>query len=673
MSSNVRPILNDYDLSDIIDLNNLLTNDNDKLKHSNNIHSKKRNSYNISLESVTDEELQKITRSLITPIPFHRSVETNKNKTDISLAEDCTSHIPTFRSESAAIFNELNNDDDLSVDFVYSDLRDFIDPVLLEGVISRPVSRAPLLPQRNLQKPVVANSQINLKYQLNNAQITSRKYSLDSVEMQYIDDITKKSQKISLNNSEEDNIKIHKNNHQVVSNIGNEQKYIGDKQPINPLLRKGYQINNDNTKRHSLDAQTLALLRRDSDALLQRRQSLLKLHNMPSIDDITVKKPSNKSTTSFNKLIPEGQTHGLPPLNCYNDDKYLPSCLTIKDERKGKQNFTYQSNSSQFEQNAYHDTVFPESFNNLNNKVNKQLLAKASDRHSDVQKNRTVRRYRSISFPDQTKNKQIYRNTHDGNDYNIAAVPTAKHSQSGPNRTQVLITKKQSESDRYQNTPEFEKKRIFPQTIKTSTAQPFEMIQPSNKSFAKVVNELPSSSSSSSSSLLSPPSSYRLSLKQSKYSLSDRKSSQFDRYNKAKNDDSKNTSVTESAKNVIANIRQRRISGHQRLTPHDESKKKNIQHKENAYDKPYQISNYFELENESNELQNSNLPISSSTDTFGMIDEIATLDNGKFNKASSNANQSKKRHSYVTKKSTLNRNTDRYISLLGKPPSAKAD
>lgn len=79
-----------------------------------------------------------------------------------------------------------------------------------------------------------------------------------------------------------------------------------------------------------------------------------------------------------------------------------------------------------------------------------------------------------------------------------------------------------------------------------------------------------------------------------------------------------------------------------------------------------------------------------------MIDEMATLGNGKFNKVNSNANQSKKRHSYVTKKSTLNRNTgniqsicfsryyikliflyflgiDRYISLLGKPPSAKAD
>lgn len=265
----------------------------------------------------------------------------------------------------------------------------------------------------------MANSQINLKHQLNNAQPTSRKYSLDSVGIQYINDITKKSQKISLNNPEGDNIKIHKNNHQVVSNIGNEQKYIGNKQSINPLLRRGYQINNDNTKRHSLDAQTLALLRRDSDALLQRRQSLLKLNHMPSIDDTTVKKPSNKSTTSFNKPITEGQTHNPSPLNYYNDDKFLSSCLTIKDERKGKQNSIYQSNSPQSEQNAYHNTVFPESFNSLNNKVNKQLLAEASGRHPDVQKNRTVRRYRSISFPDQTKNKQIYRNTHDGNDYNI--------------------------------------------------------------------------------------------------------------------------------------------------------------------------------------------------------------------------------------------------------------
>lgn len=39
-------------------------------------------------------------------------------------------------------------DDDLSVDFAHSDLKDFIDPVLLEGVISRPVSRAPLQLQR---------------------------------------------------------------------------------------------------------------------------------------------------------------------------------------------------------------------------------------------------------------------------------------------------------------------------------------------------------------------------------------------------------------------------------------------------------------------------------------------------------------------------------------------
>ncbi|CAO3641261.1 unnamed protein product [Cunninghamella echinulata] len=414
--------------------------------------------------------------------------------------------------------------------------------------------------------------------------------------MQSIDNIMKKSQNVNLNDPEEDSTIIHKNSHQVVSKIGNEQKYIDDKQLINPLLRRRYQINNDNTKRHSLDAQTLTVLRRDSDALLQRRQSLLKLHHIPKIDDTTIKKSPNKSTASYNKLIPEGRAHDSLLLNSYNDNKPLSPRLTINDERKGKQSITFQSNFPQFEQNAYHDATFPGSFNKDNNKTNKQLPVETNNQHSDAQKNRTVRRYRSVSFPDQSKNKQAYRNTHDGNDHNIdiltAAVSTTNHSQPGLNRTQMLITKKQSRVDRYQSTPEFEKKRIFPQTVKTSTGQPFEKVQLSNKNFVKV-NELPSSSSSSSSSSLSSlSSSYRLSLKQSKCDLSNRKTFQYDtsqyanqstsyskniqydRHNKAKNDDSKNTSVTESAKNVIENIRQRRVSAHQRLISHDESKKK---------------------------------------------------------------------------------------------------
>ncbi|CAO3611107.1 unnamed protein product [Cunninghamella blakesleeana] len=349
MSNDNRFILNNYDLSDTIDLSTALSNDISKLQHCAN--TKKRNSYNISLESITDEELQNITRSLITPIPFQWSMETKKSKANALFIE-----VPTFRSESAAIFNNLNNDDVLSVDFAQSDLKDFIDPVLLEGVISRPVSRAPLQPQRDTQVPMD---------QIGDPQTISRRHLLNSMEIKSADDINiltteydkmdlkKNSDGINIYNTKKANFENHNNDHMLSGKRKHKQNYIAEgKLPINHVIRK-YQINSNNSKRHSLDVNTLTTLRRQCS--IASKQTFSNINHISKVDDITTKKSLNKSTKSYNKIVSEKQAQTSPS---FNSNKSSPPRLVSKSERKEAHNAKFQSNLPQFEKYIYHDLTF---------------------------------------------------------------------------------------------------------------------------------------------------------------------------------------------------------------------------------------------------------------------------------------------------------------------------
>ncbi|CAO3599743.1 unnamed protein product [Absidia cylindrospora] len=148
-----------YDFLDVIDLDSVLRKDSgterQEKKEKSIFRSGTPGKY-ISLDSISDDELHYITRSLITPVSFQYGLEhaadhhpydngshASWRRNKFLPRSEHANQVLAYRSESAAIFNHLNNDDELSVDFAASDLQDFIHPILLDGVISRPVSRVP--------------------------------------------------------------------------------------------------------------------------------------------------------------------------------------------------------------------------------------------------------------------------------------------------------------------------------------------------------------------------------------------------------------------------------------------------------------------------------------------------------------------------------------------------
>ncbi|KAI8877152.1 hypothetical protein K501DRAFT_45296 [Backusella circina FSU 941] len=80
-------------------------------------------SYKISLKSIDDDVLNNIRGSLVTPLPIDR---------------------PVSRTESVVLFkNILNGNEQVTVDFVSSDLNDFIGNFPMDDLLSRPGSRVP--------------------------------------------------------------------------------------------------------------------------------------------------------------------------------------------------------------------------------------------------------------------------------------------------------------------------------------------------------------------------------------------------------------------------------------------------------------------------------------------------------------------------------------------------
>ncbi|KAI8990189.1 hypothetical protein BDB01DRAFT_499129 [Pilobolus umbonatus] len=133
-----------YNQNDIIDL------DNENSFHS---HNNTYNPFRINLHSVDDEEVEQIKRELVTPQPrnthspltrnyYHYHDKNTHNRTSINSYDQFNSMDNT--NESVLLFkNMINGDDSVSVDFVQSDLKDFVGSYPLDDLLSRPASRMP--------------------------------------------------------------------------------------------------------------------------------------------------------------------------------------------------------------------------------------------------------------------------------------------------------------------------------------------------------------------------------------------------------------------------------------------------------------------------------------------------------------------------------------------------
>ncbi|KAI9243391.1 hypothetical protein BDA99DRAFT_530481 [Phascolomyces articulosus] len=149
---------------DYNDLDSILEQDGRYTPNANNNNNHQQNNnnngYRISFQSVDDEELQRFMRALVTPVPnnnhgqspsiddYRNIINNNKRQyyddTVLSHTSDSSSVRNNNRSESVMLFKKINDgDEDVSFDLVASDLKDFIDPIMLEGIMSRPSSRAP--------------------------------------------------------------------------------------------------------------------------------------------------------------------------------------------------------------------------------------------------------------------------------------------------------------------------------------------------------------------------------------------------------------------------------------------------------------------------------------------------------------------------------------------------
>ncbi|KAI9351631.1 hypothetical protein BD770DRAFT_393689 [Pilaira anomala] len=99
------------------------------------------NNYRISLHSIDDDELRMFHRDLVTPAPsvcFDHEFDIRQQQQRSSFRR------PVSRTESVMLFKKINNGDEdvSSFDLVSSELRDFLDTdFMMEGILSRPVSR----------------------------------------------------------------------------------------------------------------------------------------------------------------------------------------------------------------------------------------------------------------------------------------------------------------------------------------------------------------------------------------------------------------------------------------------------------------------------------------------------------------------------------------------------
>ncbi|KAI8146799.1 hypothetical protein BJV82DRAFT_398028 [Fennellomyces sp. T-0311] len=252
-----------------------------------------RNPYRISFQSVDDDELQRLMRALVTPVPRH-SPDDNWRRQRHDDTTSQTSDSSVRRSESVMLFKKINDgDEDLSFDLVASDLKDFMDPVMLEGIMSRPSSRAPrsITPgtadKRSGKRPDA--KKLDTK-KSDVAKPELRKLDVKRPELAKSDVKSSKRASLAIESDERMNEMLSKSAQKTRELLEAMERSLKTEQTY-AARRSRLAIDEDKRskskariaaeeqvrqKRQSLDLDAMMALRRDGDAIIERRLSLLK-------------------------------------------------------------------------------------------------------------------------------------------------------------------------------------------------------------------------------------------------------------------------------------------------------------------------------------------------------------------------------------------------------------
>lgn len=138
-----------HSVEDVIDLNQAYD-DGRITSMSGNTNLKSNNNYRISLHSIDDDELKRFHRDLVTPAPsvcfdddhIQQSMFLSRKYFNQTPTASTSYPRPASRAESVMLFKKINNgDEDVSFDLVSSEFKDFLDTDFMDDILSRPVSR----------------------------------------------------------------------------------------------------------------------------------------------------------------------------------------------------------------------------------------------------------------------------------------------------------------------------------------------------------------------------------------------------------------------------------------------------------------------------------------------------------------------------------------------------
>ncbi|KAI8381312.1 uncharacterized protein BYT42DRAFT_566080 [Radiomyces spectabilis] len=305
--------------------------------------------YRISFRSIDDDELLRLTRTLITPMPpsvteedpsgFHYASRQRQRR----YSPETVSSTAKDRSESVMLFKKINDgDEETVIDLVSSDLHDFIDPAVFNAALSRPSSRVPTRhdihrrsplrhPKRDILQPIPilqlpsdkkrtdqltaslteSSSSADATAPRPTPSFSGRKFSLDASlsSAAAADNMTLRRSSVAdptsiaaqnqsvqktrqlldiVEASYQSGTTTHRHHHNTTTTspsatlLRRQRSYTTNEKPRSTTTSRPSPLPASSpvakaAKRQSLDVDALISLRRDSDALLERRYSLLKV------------------------------------------------------------------------------------------------------------------------------------------------------------------------------------------------------------------------------------------------------------------------------------------------------------------------------------------------------------------------------------------------------------
>ncbi|ORZ26150.1 hypothetical protein BCR42DRAFT_401681, partial [Absidia repens] len=627
-----------YDFLDVIDLDSVLRKDSaverQEKKEKSIARSGTPGKY-ISLDSISDDELHCITRSLITPVSFQYDIERTTDDhpynndshaswqhNKILARSEHANQVLVYRSESAAIFDHLNNDEELSVDFAATDLKDFIDPILFEGVISRPVSRVPKYDSFSCEydtsekknattPPSGIESNIPSKYNLPSAAGYIRNDN-DKEACAWKGSKYKQHTNITLNNNHD--MKAH--NVQSSAESSYTSKY---------------------SKRHSMDADVLLALRRDSDALLRRRESLLKLRKFSEgvVPPTVLITPTRSPNKSINRHLTAHTTN-------------------ISPTTRFKQNLSLEKDEHYIKMDAQHKFMHNNStspFSHTLDKYDRSVSAiDSAFKSTTISDDKYIKRMRSVSFPDQSRRNPTIKNEQDSREPLPASYVSALLPQNAP-----LYNDHQSSKSRIHGSDlecaklqRLAHPHVSMDISRTNDGQNRKSVTESAKTVLATVRQRRTDNKKGAYNRQSSLYYNNREFKSNKSTGNDKQKSAL-----AQNLISSKSPVNSSESSTIS---PRKFTGDYNNI-HVVTKQPHLPDRVKEQDSQYSIKQ--------NRRHSSSLPLSSSfygnLSTVGHQNEDASTSN-KFQQVG-------KKHNYVAKKSALDKSKDRYVALLGKPPS----